>query len=495
MADHSSDALFMARNPSTGENLSPINVTPLAEVAKRVEQARSAQAHWAETSWPSRRRLLKRWIAHLARDAEGWAEAIRQEIGKPRGEGLAELITSLDAMRWTARHGWRALKEERLGAGWQSLLLIPGACVRHRPRGVIGILGTWNYPIFLNAPAIAQALAAGNAVVWKPSELAPLMGARLQRSLVEAGLPENLVVQVQGGVEVGKALMAARIDKGMYTGGVTGGEQVLGSLGTRAIPSLAELSGMDPAIVLPDAPLEPTVKALAWGAFVGCGQTCVAVKRVFVVGYVKPWVEALGALAGRLRVGDPALGEVDMGPMISESARSRFQDQLQKAIDAGAEVVSGGNALAGPGWFHAPTVLLARSPAPEQALSGVFGPVVVVREVRSTVEAIVAANMSPFGLAASVWGRDLDSARAVGAQLEAGTVTINDAVTPIGHASAPFGGWKSSGYGRIRGIHGMREFLQTQVEQSRRPGGFRPHLFPYSARLAAMLKGYLRLYR
>ncbi len=154
-----------------------------------------------------------------------------------------------------------ALADERLGAGWQSILLIPGARVRHRPLGVVGMIGTWNYPLFLIAPVIAQAVAAGNGVVWKPSELAPLAGQKLQASLDEAGFPDGLIALVQGRGDVGRALVESRIDKGMFTGGIENGRHVLKSLAANGVPALAELSGFDPAIVLPDAlgppPFEP----------------------------------------------------------------------------------------------------------------------------------------------------------------------------------------------------------------------------------------------
>src|SRR5262249_31790849 len=155
--------------------------------------------------------------------------------------------------------------------------------------GVIGMLGTWNYPLFLNAPPIAQALAAGNSVVWKASESSPSCGAMLEKSLREAGIPDGLVSVLQGGPEVGAALVESAIDKAMFTGGIENGRRVLEALGSRGIPALAELSGFDPAVVLADAPPESTVRCLTWAAYVGCGQTCVAVKRVYVVGDPRPW--------------------------------------------------------------------------------------------------------------------------------------------------------------------------------------------------------------
>jgi acyl-CoA reductase-like NAD-dependent aldehyde dehydrogenase len=487
--------VLCARNPATEEVLGQVARTPPEAVPAIVARAREAQARWCRTAWPERRALVERCRRVLASEAEAWSRAIEAETGKPRGEALAvDVLATLDALRWTARHGGAALADRRLGPRWQRWLAIPSAVVRARPFGVIGMIGTWNYPLLLNAPPIVQALAAGNAVVWKPSELAVLTGQRLQQSLDRAGLPEGLVATVFGGAELGAALATAAIDKGMYTGGIGGGRRVLEALARRGVPAVAEFSGFDPAIVLADAPREATVRALTWAAFVGSGQTCVAVKRIYVVGDAAPWAEALAAAARALRVGNPSSGAVDLGPMISESARARFHGTIEAAVAAGAQRLAGGTMLPGPGWFYPPTVLLAQTGLPEDALAGAFGPVVVVRGVATAEAAVAAANEGPFGLAASVWSRDLRAAWDVAGRIQAGMVAVNDAVTPAAHAAAPFGGVKASGFGRTRGEHGLREFVQPQTVQVRRPGGFRPHLFPYLGRLERFLRLYLHVF-
>lgn len=485
---------LQSANPATGETIGSTPSTPEDAVRRAVADAKRAQVAWADTPWRDRKPILRRFWSILARDAESWADAIRREIGKPFGEAMGEVVSSLDAVRWTVKKASRALADEQIRPGWQRALLIPSARLRWRPYGIIGIIGTWNYPLFLNAPAIAQALAAGNGVVWKPSELALLVGRKLQQSLDEAGVPAGLVSAVYGGGEVGQALLEAGIDKGAFTGGVENGRRVLAALGTQGIPAIAELSGFDPAIVLPDAPLEPTVRALTWSAFVGAGQTCIAVKRVYVVGSAERWAEALADSARALRVGDPASNAVDVGPMISESARSRFDQTIRETVTAGARVLAGGAPQSGRGWFYPPTVLLAESPAPEARLAGCFGPVVIVRAVPDIDAAVDAANSAGYGLAASVWGRDRPLAKSVAAKICAGMVAVNDAVTTSAHAAAPFGGTGRSGFGRVRGVIGLREFAQPQVTHVRGPGGFRPHLYPYSDRLRQILSVYRRFF-
>jgi acyl-CoA reductase-like NAD-dependent aldehyde dehydrogenase len=485
--------LLIARNPATGAEIGRVPATPAGEVVEAVARARRAQAAWAEKPWRERQGFLKRWWSILARDADAWVNAIREEVGKPRVEALAgDVVGTLDLIRLTVCHGGRSLAGSTLGPGHQRLLQIPAGKMTFRPLGVIGMLGTWNYPLLMNAPPIAHALAAGNAVVWKPSEFAPLAGVRLRESLEAADMPEGLVATVLGGAEAGTALVEAEIDKGFFTGGVENGRRVLAGLAARGVPALAELSGFDPAVVLPDAPFEATVRALTWASFVGAGQTCVGVKRVLVVGDPKPWADALAAAARALRIGDPARDDVDVGPLISEAARDQVHRTVRAAVAAGADVLAGGALLDGPGWFYPPTVLCASAPEPEEALEGVFGPVVLVRGVPDADSAVTAANASRCGLAASVWSRDTRAARALAGRIDAGMVTVNEAVTPTLHASAPFGGTRASGFGRTHGAIGLREFTQPHVVFTRSAGGFRPHLFPYGR---TGLASWLGLYR
>ena len=329
------DEVLIARNPATGLELGRVPATPpehVGDLVKRAAMRTGIVGFGRMAGAPS---VLKSWWKILSRDADRWADLVRSEIGKPRIEAMGgEVLSSLDAIRWTVRRGGATLADRQIGPAWQRWLTMSGCRCRWVPLGVIGMLGTWNYPLFLNAPPIAQALAAGNAVVWKASELAPLCGALLEEGLKEAGFPEGLVAIIQGGPDVGRALVDSDLDKGMFTGGVENGRRVLATLAGRGIPAVAELSGFDPAIVLADAPMESTVKALTWAAFVGCGQTCVAVKRIFVVGDPTPWADALATSARALRVGDPESPGVNVGPMISANARERFHAMVRASTDA-----------------------------------------------------------------------------------------------------------------------------------------------------------------
>lgn len=486
------DALIV-RNPATGKELARVSKTPVDDVSGLVAQAQASQHLWRLLPIRDRIAVVKRFWLALARNADTIANAVRDEIGKPLPEAQFEVVAALDSLRWTVKNAKGVLADRRIGPGWQRFALMGPSRLRWKPLGVVGIVGTWNYPVLLDAPAIAQAIIAGNGVAWKPSELCVGVASHLRDCLDEAGVPAGLVATLMGGPEIGRAMIeSGLLAKGFFTGGLENGRSIQTSLARQSIPSVMELSGFDPAIVLPDSPLEATAKALTWASFVGAGQTCVAVKRIYVVGDAQPWADATASLAKSLRVGDPASENIDIGPMISDRARERFHATILRAIDAGAKALAGGRPIDGPGWFYEPTVLLATNANAENVLEGVFGPVVVIRSVADDDAAIQAANASNFGLAASVWGRDRKRCRAIAARIDAGMVTINDAVTPSGLAASPFGGTKRSGFGRVRGAIGLREFVEPQTHYERSPGGFRPHLFPYSANLGRILNIYRR---
>ncbi|WP_169978788.1 aldehyde dehydrogenase family protein [Tautonia rosea] len=488
---------LIARNPSNGTELARIPGTTPDQVCQSVSRAAAAQRSWADRSWPERREALRRWHRELARRADELAEAVCAEIGKPIGEAMAaEVIPSLDALRWTIRTAGRVLAPRTESPRWQRWLLMPPARIERRTMGVIGVIGAWNYPILLNAPVIAHAIAAGNAVVWKPSELSSLCGTLLQETIDAAKLPEGLVTIVQGGPEIGSALVNANVAKLIFTGGLQNGRRVLEALGSNGIPGVVELSGFDAAVVLPDAPEGRTMAALRWSSFLGAGQACMSVKRVFLVDRpAEAWAETFAGLADALRIGDPKQPDVDLGPLISDRARDAVHDQVRAALAAGARVLAGGGPVEGPGSFYRPTVLLAHrgDEAPERALEGIFGPVVIVREVANDREAIEAVNASRFGLSASVWGRNRRRARTLADQLDVGVVGINEATTFFAHASAPAGGVKASGFGRVHGAEGLIEMTSPRTVVARSINAPRPQVFPYSNRLERVLRLYRRI--
>jgi len=491
--------VLIATNPATGEELGRVTATTPQAVREQVEAARRVQrADWSTRSWEERRAVLQRWKQVVARHADELAEVVRNEIGKPAVEAMGgEVVPTLDALRWTIRNAGRILKSRMVGPGPQRFLLMPSARIERRPVGVVAAIGAWNYPILLNAPVVAHALAAGNAVVWKPSEHSALCGDLLQRTLDAAGFPEGLVSIVQGGPETGEALIQSSIDFCIFTGGWKNGHKLLETLGGRGIRAVAELSGFDAAIVLPDVDRTAAVRALVWSAFINAGQTCAAMKRLYVVGSeaeARALAEAIAQAARSLRIGDPGHAEVDLGPMINQRARDRFHEQVQAAVAAGAECLTGGSPIEGPGFFYPPTVLLSEETnhEPEHALEGAFGPVLIVRPRADADRAASAVNSSRYGLTASVWSRDRHEARRIAERLEVGAVGINEGVTFFAHAGAPIGGVRASGHGRVHGAEGLLEFTRTRSVFERRHRSWRPQAFPAHPQLVRMLAAYRR---
>jgi acyl-CoA reductase-like NAD-dependent aldehyde dehydrogenase len=354
------------------------------------------------------------------------------------------------------------------------------------PYGVVGVIGTWNYPLYLNLAPIAWALAAGNAVVWKPSELAPESALALAERFEQANLP---VWTVLGDASTGRALCRAGCDKIAFTGSAATGRAILTELAATGTPSVMELSGNDAMIVCADAEAAIAARAAVWGRVANAGQTCASPQRIYVVPEVAAaFLQEAEAALGRLRPG------VDYGPLRTEGFRQRVQAIVAGSVAQGACLLLGGSPLTDrPGFFYAPTLLAdcrAGMPVAEQDF---FGPVLAVFPVPNEAEAVIQANASALGLAASVWTRDPARGRQLATQLRVGLVSINEVVLDSGNPALPFGGARGSGFGKQRGALGLEEFVQWKVVASHPAGGARRHLFPYRPETLPILRGAIQL--
>src|SRR5919205_26873 len=295
----------------------------------------------------------------------------------------------------------------------------------------VASVSPWNFPFAIPFTQAVAAVAAGNAVVVKPSELTPLSGGWVARAFAEAGAPEGLVQTVQGsGDEVGEALVRAPgIAKVFFTGSSEVGRRIGVACAELLRPVTLELGGKDPMLVLEDADLGRAVEGALWGAFSNCGQVCAGVERIYVPRErYEEFVRALTGRAGELRLGrgdDPA---TELGPLVSEAQRARVEDLVAEARERGAEAVCGGRRpdLGLPGWFYEPTILAGGGGSPRLEREEVFGPVVTVAPFADEDEAVALANSTPFGLGASVWTRDPERARRVAARLQAGSGWAED---------------------------------------------------------------------
>jgi len=361
------------------------------------------------------------------------------------------------------------------------LLAHKDARLVYAPLGVVLAITPWNYPFSISLTNVAAALIAGNTVLLKPAPATTLVGLRIGALFREAGVPEGVV----GVLAVDDGLAASlvedpRVNKIVFTGSVATGKKVMAAAARNLTPVVLELGGKDAAVVCHDADLDRAAKGVVWGAFVNAGQTCASVERVYVE---QPVAEAFTARVVAetrlLRVGDPAAGEVDVGPMTMERQRQIVIEHVADAVARGARVVVGGAAPEGPGYFYPPTVLTGVDHTMRIMREETFGPVLPIMAVPTLDEAIRLANDSDYGLTASGWTRDAETARRLERELQAGVVTINDCVYSYGEPTAPWGGVKQSGIGRTHGLSGLREMVQVKYVAREFGGGADLWWYPY----------------
>lgn len=482
----------MSIDPATGEiwrNWPPVSDE---QVAAAIARARAAQPTWAARSLGDRRRTLRGFRQLLVDRRCEIASLIEREAGKPAVEAMtADVITTLDVARFLERRSPRVLSARTIVpsniATWRKRVTIT-----HEPYGVIGIISPWNYPLLLPASPALAALVAGNAVVLKPSELTTAVAVRLGELLHAAGVPEAVMQVLPGNGATGAALSNAGIDKLFFTGSAATGRKVAMACAKRLVPCVLELGGSDPAIILDDADLDTAVSGILWGRFTNAGQTCVAPKRAIVLDRVHDeFVSRLAAAVDRLVVGAGSAGG-DVGPLIRASQIDVLESQLRDAEQRGARVV--GKAR-GRGNFFAPTVVANVSPQMRVAREETFGPLLAVIRVRDDDEAVAVANDTPFGLSASVWGRNLSRARRVARQIAAGTVHVNDVVSVVGMADVPHGGVKESGTGRLHGDAGLLECVREKaLVVDPFPTWRQPWWFGYGAEHARNIDAFARFW-
>lgn len=493
MAVEAGDSLVV-RNPATGEVLAHVPVAGDREVAEAISRARQAQEAWGALSVKDRARRLKAFQAAIVRDAERLVEVLTSETGKPRHEALMmEVFPLVDLMAYFNRRAHKILRPKAIG---MHLLKHRRSYLHYRPKGVVGIVSPWNFPLAIPIGEAAMALVAGNAVVLKPSDVTPLVALEAKRLWDQSGLLPDLLQVVCGGVKTGRAVIEGGVDHVSFTGSVAAGRQVAAACGQRLISCSLELGGKAPAIVCADADLERTARALVWGGFANSGQACASVERVYAVEAIHDALLArVVVLTRSLKKGDPQ-EEVDLGSMTFPRQVEIVQAHIADAVSRGARIETGGQPE-GPGLGFAPTVLSLASAEMRVMREETFGPIVPFMRVASEDEAVRLANDSPLGLNAYVFSRDPRKARKLAERLEAGTVMVNDVMATHGAPETPWGGIKQSGIGRVHGELGLLELVQIRhVNYPVIPMPTELWWFPYRRRVFDLvLKGMKRFFR
>jgi len=424
------------------------------QVGRAVDAARVAQREWASLPAAQRGAVLQRVALALAAQSETAAVLVVREVGKPIDEARAEVARAVAILDYFAQQALDPDGETLPSSDGRSLLM-----ARRLPRGVVGLIAPWNFPLAIPTWKLAPALAFGNAVVLKPSPLSPAC-AEFLGGLLAAHLPHGVFSVVHGGATAGEALVGS-VDAVSFTGSGATGRRVA-ALGFEAgIPVQAEMGGQNAAIVLPDAGVEAAARSIAGAAMGYAGQKCTATSRVVVVGDVAGFTDALCAAVEALRVGDPAEPGVAVGPVISGAAHEAVVSAVSAARGRGGRVVCGGAAGDdGPGHFVAPTLLDGLPASDDLNQREVFGPLATLLPASTIDAAVEIANGVAQGLVTSVYTADLALALSLPARLHCGLVRINAPSTGV-DLHAPFGGERGSGIGPREQGKAARDFYTT----------------------------------
>jgi acyl-CoA reductase-like NAD-dependent aldehyde dehydrogenase len=458
---------FDSLNPATSEVIATFPVFGRAEVNATVQRAREAAAWWAALDWKDRRIRLLAWKSHLARYIGRLAELVHNETGKPLDDAKMEIVLAIVHIDWAARNARRVLSPHRVRSGLTAIN--HAAYVEYVPLGVAGVIGPWNYPVFTPMGSIGYALAAGNAVVFKPSEFTPAVGGWLVSSFAEI-VPEQPVLQlVTGAGATGEALALSGVDKIAFTGSSATARRVMAACAQNLTPMIAECGGKDAVLVGPDADLDAAADAAAWGAVSNAGQTCVGVERVYVVDEVyHSFLEKLAERMAGARAGDDR--EADYGPMTMPGQAGVVEDHIADALARGGRAVLGGmQSIRRP--FVDPVILADVAEQSIAVQDETFGPTVTVTKVASLDEAVERANSGRYALGSAVFAGSTKHAMAAARALRSGMTSINSVIAYATVPALPFGGSGDSGFGRVHGADGLREFTRAKsiTRQRMRP--------------------------
>ena len=475
--------------PFTGALLPPVPQSSASDVALAATRARGAQPAWAGRPVAERAGIAVRFGQLLVAEQDKLIDLVQWETGKSRVHaGIEALGVGTVAAHYGAEAaGYLAPHAVRSG--------VPGvvqARVTRQPKGLVGVIAPWNYPLFLAVGDVIPALVAGNAVISKADSQAPLTLLAARELAVRAGVPEDVWQVVAGpGSRLGQAIID-EVDHLAFTGSTATGRRLAAAAGERLISASLELGGKNPMIVREDANLAAAVTGAVQACFASAGQMCIGIERIYVhEARYDAFVRDLVAATRSVRMGASYEHDVELGSLTSAEQLAVTREHVADAVAHGARVEVGGRARPDLGpFFFEPTVLTGVTPAMKVFAEETFGPVVTVYPFVDDEDAVTRANETEYGLSASIWSRDLDRARELAARIQAGAVNINDGyLSAISSLSAPMGGMKASGVGRRHAADGILRFTESQTTTSQRVST------PYPSRTKTHLSTYLRATR
>ena len=481
---------FQSNNPVTGEKIASFPEMAPREVNAAVARAYEAAPGWVEIGFKGRRKVLSKYSETILKEIDWLADLVTLETGKPHSDAKLEIALAAHHIAWAARNAERVLRTSHRSPG--ALMANMSATVERSPLGVVGVIGPWNYPVFTPIGSIAYALAAGNTVVFKPSEYTPGVGAALAEIFSRASQSSDIFQVVTGLGETGAALCRSGVKKIAFTGSTATAKKVAALCAENLIPMIAECGGKDPVIVARDADIAAAVDATIWSAMSNAGQTCIGAERVYVDENIADiFIEKAVALASTIHAGDPESAKY--GPATMPSQIKVIESHIKDAIRKGGTAVLG-NAKSVQAPFVQPVILVDVPENSTAITDETFGPTLVINRVPDMDTAIALANASRYGLGSSVWSRR--QGRAIASQLRCGMVAINSTISFASVASIPFGGVKDSGYGRIHGAEGLLEFTYPRsVVRARFQMPMAITSFKRTAKTDSLIVGILRLLR
>ncbi|WP_328988562.1 aldehyde dehydrogenase family protein [Kribbella sp. NBC_01245] len=446
-----------SRSPATGELLATYPVDDATAVQAAVERAREAAGWWRDLGFDGRKSRLQAWKHTLVRRIDELAGLMHDETGKPLDDARLEAVVAIDHLGWAAKHAAKVLGPRRVPSGLIGINL--AASVEYQPVGVVGVIGPWNYPILTPMGSIAYALAAGNSVVFKPSEHSPGVGVWLADTFAEA-VPELPVFQVVTGFgATGAALCQAGVGKLGFTGSTATAKKVMAACAETLTPVLIEAGGKDAAIVAADADLDVAADAITFGAMGNAGQTCVGIERAYVESAVfDSFVEKVKVIAEGIQIGT----DEQLGPITMPSQVPIIQRHIEDALANGGRAVVGGPESVRAPYVH-PVVLVDVPEDSEAVREETFGPTLTITRVDSLDEAVRLANGGKYGLGSAIFSRSRKTAMDVARRLRTGMTSINGVQSFAMVPSLPFGGTGDSGFGRIHGPDGLKEFTRPKA--------------------------------
>ncbi len=478
--------------PATGDTLGYVPHAVADDVAAAAQAARRAQPDWGRRPAGERSAVLLRFAKLLLDRQDEVLDLIQLENGKARRHAFEEIIDVAQVSRYYARTGPRYLLAHRRAGAFPALTQ---TWEYHHPKGVVGIISPWNYPLTLGISDALPALAAGNAVIAKPDSQTPYTALWAAELLAEAGLPAGVLQVVTGsGQELGTPIIE-HSDFLMFTGSTPTGRRVAAQAASRLIDYSMELGGKNAILILADADLGKAVPGAVRAAFSNTGQLCISMERMYIDtalwdDFVPRFVKATRSL----RLGHSLDYKPDIGSLISAKQLDTVVRHVDDAISKGATVLAGGQPRPDVGpYFYEPTVLTGTPPDADLCAEETFGPVISLYRVNGAEEAIKRANDSPYGLNFSVWTRDAAHGRDIASRLEAGTVNVNEAYAATwGSVDAPMGGWKDSGVGTRHGERGILKYTDAQTVSVQRLMPIAPTSFLPPAAYAKVMTAAMR---